>query len=81
MVVVVEQRQKPAAVSLRHQRVRARVVDDDDLVVVQTRCHDHARQFVRSPSTGTESHFPGESFGSLLLTMYASRGSVHCLLA
>ena len=58
--------------SVRHQRVGTRGVDDDDPVVVQTRCHDHARQFVRPPSTGTESHFPGESFGSLLSTMYAS---------
>ena len=72
MVIVVEQCQKSVAVSVRHQRVRSR--GDDDLVVVQTRCHDHARQLVRSPSTGTESHFPGESFGGLLSTMYASSG-------
>ena len=74
MVVVVEQRQKSVAVSVRHQRVGARGVADDNLVVVQTRRHDHARQFVRSPSTGTESRFPGESFGGLLSTMYASLG-------
>ena len=39
---------------------------------MQTRCHDHARQFVRSPSPRTESHFPGQSFGGLLSTTYAS---------
>ena len=74
MVVVVEQRQKSVAVSVCHQRVGARGVDNDDLVVDQTRRHDHARQFVRSPSTGTESHFPGESFSGLLSTMHASSG-------
>ena len=74
MVVVVEQRQKPVAVFVRHQRVRSRGVDDEDLVVVQTRCHDHACQFVQSPSTGTKSHFPRESFGSLLSTMHTSSG-------
>ena len=74
MVVVVEQRQKSVAVSVGHQRVGTRGVDDDDLVVVQTRRHGHVRQFVRSPSTGTESHFLGESFGGLLSTMYASSG-------
>ena len=37
MVVVVEQRQKSVAVSIRHQRVRSRSVNNDDLVVVQTR--------------------------------------------
>ena len=43
MMVIVEQRQKVVAVSGRHQRVGARGVDDDnDLVVFQTRCHDHA---------------------------------------
>ena len=36
MMVVVEQRQKSVAVSVRHQRVGARGVDDDDLVVDQT---------------------------------------------
>ena len=74
MVFVVEQRQKSVAVSVCHQRVGARGVDDDDLVVVQTRRHDHARQFVRSPCTGTKSHFPGEGFGGLLATMYTSSG-------
>ena len=42
MVVVVKQRLKPVAVSVCHQRVGARGVDDDDLVVVQTRRHGHA---------------------------------------
>ena len=74
MVVIVEQRQKSVAVSVRHQRVRSRGVDDDDLVVLQTRCHGNEHQFVWSPSTGTESHFPGESFGGLLSTMHASPG-------
>ena len=60
--------------SVGHQRVGPRGVDDDELVIDQTRCHDHARQFVRSPSTGTESHFLGESFSGLLSTMYASSG-------
>ena len=74
MVVVVEQCQKSVAVSVRHQRIRSRGVDDDDLVVVQTRRQDHARQLVRSPSTGTESHFPGQIFGGLLSTMYTPSG-------
>ena len=74
MVVVVEQCQKSVAVSVRYQRVCSRGVDDDDLVVVQTRCHDHARQFVRSPSPGTESRFSGQSFSGLLSTMDAPSG-------
>ena len=72
MVVVVEQHQRSVAMSVRHQRVRSRGVDDDDLLVVQTRSHSNERQFVRSPRSGTESHFPDESFGCLLSTMHAS---------
>ena len=74
MMVVVAQCQKSVTLSVRHQRVGARGVDDDDLVVVQTRCQDHVCEFVRSPSTGTESHFPRKSFSGLLSTMHTSSG-------
>ena len=74
IVTVVVVCQKSVAVSVCHQRVRSRGVDHNDLLVVQTRGHDHACQFVRSPSPGTGTHFPGESFGGLLSTMYASPG-------
>ena len=43
-------------------------------VTLTMRAQDVGCQFVSSPSTGTESHFLGESFGGLLSTMYASSG-------
>ena len=74
MVVLVEQRQELASVFVCDERVRSRGVDDNNFVVVKTRCHGNESQFIRSPSTGTESHFLRETFGGFLLTMNTSSG-------